>query len=117
MICPICNHSGARRSRRHSLSDYLVGLVGVYPWRCRDCHARFHSRLMSLSDSLHAHCPFCGNHQLRRISKDFVQGGLAPVWRLLGIPSFRCVPCRHNYFSLLPMRQEDDERFTLASGD
>ena len=31
--------------------------MGVYPWRCRMCSGRFHSREMSLSDGLHAHFP------------------------------------------------------------
>ena len=77
MTCPICKQNGARRSRRHSLADYVVSMLGILPWRCRECHARFHARLMPLSDALHAHCPHCGNMELQRISPEYVGSSLA----------------------------------------
>jgi hypothetical protein len=115
MICPICKQNGARRSRRQSLADYLVSALGILPWRCRECHARFHARLMPLNDTLHAHCPHCGNMELQRILPEYVESSFAPVWGLLGIPSYRCEPCRHKYFSLLPLRRVSESVCTSSS--
>ena len=109
MICPICKEHGARRSRRHSVADYALSAIGVYPWRCRACHTRFHARLMALNDTFHAHCPVCGNLELQHISPEHVRGALSLVWRLLGVPALRCEPCRYKYFSVLPLRQTEPE--------
>jgi hypothetical protein len=105
MICPVCKQPGARRSRRHSLADYIVSVMGIFPWRCNECHARFHARLMPLVDTFYAHCPHCGNTDLKRISPEYVGSRLASIWGVLRIPSYRCEPCRHKYFSVLPMRR------------
>jgi len=77
MTCPICKEHGARRSRRQSVADYALSAFGDYPWRCRACHTRFHARLMPLSDTFHAHCPVCGNLELKRISPEHVHSALA----------------------------------------
>jgi len=126
MICPLCKQPGVRRSRRQTLGDFLFGVVGVYPWRCRNCHGRFHARMMTLTESAHAHCPICGNHELKRISSDYVPGSMAFLWRLLQVPAYRCEPCRHKYFSILPLQaqqgqpepheeHEEEERISVAA--
>jgi len=117
MTCPICKHSGARRSRRQSFTDYILSALGVYPWRCQECHARFHARLMSLSNSLHAHCPICGNLALKRISPDYVDSLFGFAWRTLHVPAFRCEPCRYKYFSVLPLHRPQEREAELSSGD
>lgn len=117
MICPICKQHGARRSRRQTLADYIVSALGILPWRCRECHARFHARLMPLSDTLRAHCPHCGNTELQRIAPEYVGSRLGAVWGLLGIPSYRCEPCRHKYFSVLPPRRASENLYNPSSAD
>jgi hypothetical protein len=72
---------------------------------------------MSLSDSLHAHCPICGNPALKRISAEHVDSLFGFVWRNLHIPAFRCEPCRHKYFSILPLRHPTERHMGLSSGD
>jgi C4-type Zn-finger protein len=116
MTCPICKQGEARRSRRQTISDYVLSALGLLPWRCRQCNLRFYARLMPLSDSFHAHCPICGNLELKRISGDYVGGPLAFAWRILQIPAFRCEPCRYKYFSLLPLR-ESEEAVNLSSAE
>jgi hypothetical protein len=59
---------------------------------------------MTLSDSLHAHCPLCGNIELKRISPEHVDTPLGFLWGLLRIPAYRCEPCRYKYFSIRPWR-------------
>ena len=91
--------------------------MGVFPWRCEKCRARFHARLMPLSYSLYAHCPICGNLALKRISAEYVNTMTGFVWRLLRIPAFRCDPCRHKYFSVLPLHETRDHQVRVPSGD
>jgi C4-type Zn-finger protein len=117
MTCPLCHQDSARRSRRHSITDYLLSAAGVYPWRCQGCNARFYARLMPLSHSLRAHCPVCGNLALKRISADYVDSLSGPLWRFLRIPAFRCEPCRYKYFSILPMYREANKEAEAPTGD
>ena len=117
MTCPVCKSKDARRSRRQNIPDYLFSAFGVYPWRCRNCETRFYARLMTLSDSLHAHCPICGNHELKRISPEHVNTPLAFLWRMTSIPAYRCEPCRYKYFSIRPQRQNESELARMGSVD
>lgn len=114
MICPVCKHVGARRSRRQTAADYILGVFGVYPWRCRECRTRFHARMMGLSDALHAHCPICGNPDLKRIAPEHVRSPLSLIWRVCHLPALRCEPCRHKFFSILPRRYEGTAELSSA---
>lgn len=53
----------------------------------------------------YAHCSICGNLDLKRISPEYVPGFMGAVGRLLGLPSLRCEPCRHKFFSVRPIKQ------------
>lgn len=117
MTCSICNKPGARRSRRQTVADHLISVFGIYPWRCSECHSRFRSRLMPLSYSFRAHCPFCGNLELRRIAPEFVDSPFAALWKILRIPALRCDPCRYKYFSLLPLRETEERVYHTSIGD
>ena len=99
------------------MADYALTSIGVYPWRCKQCEARFHARLMPINDALHAHCPLCGNSQLKRISADYIATPLSFFWRTLRIPAYRCEPCRHKYFSILPYRSRPRPLEELSSAD
>ena len=115
MNCPTCKCAQARSSRRQSTADYILSLFGLYPWRCQSCKARFHARLMSFSDSVHAHCPICGNPALKRIAPEHVNSLFGFLWRNLRIPAFRCEPCRYKYFSILPLQQQEKHEVELSS--
>jgi C4-type Zn-finger protein len=117
MTCPVCKSIDARRSRRQYAGDYIFSIFGVYPWRCKTCETRFHARLMTLSDSLHAHCPICGNAELQRIAADRVDTPLGFLWRRLSIPAYRCEPCRYKYFSIRPYRNRERELAGITSAD
>ena len=116
MNCPVCKSKNSRRSRRQGGMDFLFSVLGLYPWRCRKCEVRFYARRMSLSDSLHAHCPICGNPEVKRVSPEVVNSPLGFLWRRLPVPAYRCDPCRHKYFSIRPQRagQEEVARMTPA---
>jgi len=115
MHCPLCR-ARCRRSRRRSFLDYAAALVGKLPWRCSGCGLRFRARIAPVSSLLVAHCSLCGNAELKRIAPEHVNGLFAPLWRFLHVAAFRCVPCRHKFFSLRPLRKEvEEEQFKIAS--
>jgi C4-type Zn-finger protein len=72
---------------------------------------------MPLRDSLHAHCPICGNPALKRISPEHVNSPFGFFWRRLHVPAFRCEPCRYKYFSILPLRHTAERQAEISSGD
>ena len=43
-VCPKCANESVSRSRRRTVSDYLLALVGLRPYRCRECDYRYHAR-------------------------------------------------------------------------
>jgi len=49
----------------------------------------------------YVHCARCGNLDLQRISSEYVEGAFVWLFRMMGLPSYRCAPCRHRFFSLL----------------
>ena len=108
MNCPVCKSGQVRRSRRQSLMDHTFSVLGVYPWRCMSCESRYYARLMTLNDSLRAHCSICGNHELKRIDREHVNTPLAFLGRWLSLPAYRCEPCRKKFFSVRPFRPQPD---------
>jgi hypothetical protein len=64
----------------------------------------------------YARCSICGNQELKRIAPEHVNGFASVIWRTLGIPALRCMPCRHKFFSLRPLSKEaPDDRMKIAS--
>jgi hypothetical protein len=86
--------------------DYLFSSADILPWRCEACESRFHARPVPFRISLYAHCSICGSADLQRIAPEHVPGWSAFLGRLLGLPSLRCDPCRHKFFSLRPPMPE-----------
>jgi len=41
VICPSCASNECRRSRRKNVRERVFSWAGIYPFRCRDCRARF----------------------------------------------------------------------------
>jgi DNA-directed RNA polymerase subunit RPC12/RpoP len=115
MICPACHAPACRRSRRRTFMDFAAALIGSLPWRCSRCGMRFRSRLSPVSSKLSAHCAICGNRDLKRIAPEHVTGFAAPFKRLLGMPAYRCIPCRHKFFSFRPLKEPQDDQLRIAS--
>src|SRR5215813_734229 len=107
MKCPVCRGEELRRSRRRGFVEAVLGFFGVLPWRCESCEARFLARATPLSWVLYAHCPKCGGTELKRIAPEHVPGATSTLWRILGVPSLRCEPCREKFFSLRPPRKSE----------
>jgi hypothetical protein len=69
------------------------------------CGRRFRAGVVPLRYVLVAHCKKCGNFDLQRISREYVEGPFAPLFRLARFRAYRCEPCRHKFFSLLRRRE------------
>jgi hypothetical protein len=106
MICPQCRSAHCFRSRRSGVFDFLSTGLGLRPWRCHTCDLRFYARHVAIPFARYAHCPKCGNFDLKRIARDRVEEGtLIFLKRFLGFPAYRCDPCRQRFFSVLPFRR------------
>ena len=106
LICPQCLGDQCHRSKRQWLRDYLIGLSGLRPWRCRICKLRFFAGVVPVSFAFYAHCSLCGNFNLQRISRNHVfEGWSAGLFRLLRFPAYRCAPCRYRFVTFLPHRR------------
>jgi hypothetical protein len=44
MQCRYCSSEMCHRATRHGLQDFLFRLIGMFPWRCTLCGARFYRR-------------------------------------------------------------------------
>jgi predicted RNA-binding Zn-ribbon protein involved in translation (DUF1610 family) len=115
MVCPVCHSEKIRRSRRRGFSEIVLSFFGVLPWRCESCETRFHARATPLNWLLYAHCPVCGTTELKRIAPDHVPGPSAILWRMLGVNSLRCEPCRQRFFSVRPLRRHEEAARTEAA--
>ncbi len=104
MHCPRCKRESSRRSRRRGLHEYLLSLVGVYPWRCGDCGRRFYATLVPLRHLLYAHCPRCGNFNLEFASGAARKARFGFVGRLPFVSALRCDLCRLNFVTLRALR-------------
>jgi len=100
MICPSCGDESCLRSHRRGIGDWLVTVAALRPWRCMKCKSRFYGRTAAVAFFRHPRCPRCGNLELRRIAKQWVEEGkFRLVFRMLNVPAYRCDPCRHRFFS------------------
>jgi hypothetical protein len=106
MICPQCRSEECFRSHRGGVADFLGTLFQLRPWRCRTCDKRFYAWSVALPFARYAHCSRCGNFDLQHIDRDRVDmGTLVFLKRFLGLPAYRCDPCRQKFFSVLPYRK------------
>src|ERR1700685_3319512 len=106
MICPRCRSTDCFRSPPDGVSAPVSTVAGLRPWRCHTCDHRFYSWRVPLRFSLYAHCSKCGNFDFEHISRHRVeQATLMLLKRWLGIPAYRCDPCRQRFFSVLPFRR------------
>jgi hypothetical protein len=72
---------------------------------------------MSFNELVHAHCPICGNAELKRISGEHVAHTFSFLWRWLAVPAYRCEPCRHKYFSIRPCRSRQNQLASSSTAD
>ena len=105
MVCPTCRSALCRRSKRKGVGDHFWGLLGLRPWRCRTCEARFYAWLVPASCVVYVHCPRCGNLDLQRKPKAAGEGWAMGLLRLVHVRAYRCDPCQYRFFSFLAFRR------------
>jgi hypothetical protein len=106
MICPQCRSADCFRSHRGGVVDFVATVAGLRPWRCHTCDLRFYAWRVAASFAGYAHCPRCGNFDLDQVSRDRVPQNLKnSILRVLGLPAYRCDPCREKFFTLRPYRR------------
>ena len=102
--CPDCGGSNIRRSRYLNYKERLGSLVNVYPFRCRDCGARFKADVLMLKQLFFAKCPRCLRMELSTWSRHAFR---PTVWQnvlvVLGAQQrYRCSSCRVNFVAFRP---------------
>ena len=104
--CPHCGGEHVRRSRHRDRKERLRALLGIYPFRCRDCSFRFRSGVWLLGRSWYAKCPRCLRTELTTWSRRFYQ---ATPWQnvqvFFGAERCRCSACRYNFVTFRPLLQ------------
>ena len=107
LICQHCGGTSLRRSKRQSAFELSKMLLGIYPFRCLDCDARFWVSVWLFKKLPFAKCPKCLSGELIIWPEKYFHPTLR--YRLLvaiGAHRYRCVPCRHNFLSLRPRHLE-----------
>ena len=109
LSCPKCGAREARISHRRTLAEYLRGLVGIYPLRCRRCNTRWETSVWHAGDWRYARCPKCYRQQLTTWSEQYYNAPTSAIFQLrLGATPYRCAACRCNFVSFKKCK----ERFT-----
>lgn len=90
-----------RRSRRRGTYERTLSLLGLFPWRCQTCEARFFAGLVPPKFFTYVHCPNCGNLDVEHVRRERVVGGVwTTIKRVMKFPAYRCDACRTRFFSL-----------------
>lgn len=103
LVCANCGSESVRRSKRQSLSEVPRMALGIYPFRCMTCSARFHASVWLLSRLPYAKCPKCFGRELTIWpAKLFAPGLWNRVATMLGAQRYRCPSCRKHFVSFRP---------------
>jgi rubrerythrin len=106
IACPGCGGSHIRRARYRDKKERLRALLGVYPFRCRECGTRFLAGVLMLRRLLYAKCPRCLRTDLTTWSPHFYQASLLQNTKLVfGGQRYRCSVCRYNFVSFRPRKR------------
>jgi DNA-directed RNA polymerase subunit RPC12/RpoP len=101
MTCPECKSMNCRRSHRRGLREAALSLLGIKPWRCLECDARFWARRMPLSLLRYVHCSECGSVWVQKIPGLRVdRDRLGALKQAAGATAYRCPRCRRRFFSI-----------------
>lgn len=98
--CPNCGANNIRTSRAKSFLERVNSLVGVCPFRCRNCTHRFSAPVWDLSIWPYARCPKCLRTELSTWSEQYYRPPWTTTFMLrIGATPYRCEFCRCNFAS------------------
>lgn len=109
LVCPRCGTRETKVAPRVGFVEFLKGLVGTYPLKCRRCQHRWLTSAWEEGAWKYARCPRCYRQELTTWSERYYH---PPLWTVtllrLGATPYRCPACRCNFASFRPCK----ERFT-----
>ena len=105
LACPNCGTREVRVSHVQGLAEYLMGLVGISPLRCRRCNRRWRTSVWSNGSWKYARCPRCYRQELTSWT---MQHYNPPRWTRfllrMGAKPLRCAACRCNFAAFKPRK-------------
>ena len=114
LACPKCGARDPRISQRKGLGEFIKGMLGVYPLRCRRCNERWTTSMWEGSAWRYARCPKCYRQELSTWSEQYYNPPSKIRWMLgAGATPYRCATCRYNFASFKKCK----ERFTWRHKD
>jgi len=100
VVCPQCGSKQLRVSRIRGFRERFRSIVGILPFRCRQCEHRFESAIWSLSTVRYARCPKCLRMELSTWSEQYYNPPRTTILKLrMGATPYRCEFCRCNFAS------------------
>src|SRR5947209_20071495 len=106
LACPKCGTRDVRVSHRKGLGEFVRGIFGIYPLRCRRCRSRWTTSVWSSGDWKYARCPRCYRQALTTWSEQYYR---PPRWTHIllrcGATPYRCAACRCNFASFRPCKE------------
>jgi DNA-directed RNA polymerase subunit RPC12/RpoP len=102
--CPNCGQQNIRSSTVRGIPERLRSVLGIFPFRCRNCGQRFFAPLWRPSLVRYARCPKCMRTNLSKWSERYYHPPLRVIFKLrMGALPYRCDACRHNFASFRRM--------------
>jgi hypothetical protein len=85
----------------------MLHLIGIYKFRCEECHSRFRANISLFRFLAYAKCPSCHRMDLSRWSRDYYNPPTLTRWMLgIGATPVRCEYCRNNFWSFRFIREK-----------
>jgi len=104
--CPSCGGHNLRSSKVRGAAERLRSMIGILPFRCRQCGKRFSTRLWDFSSWKYARCPACLGTELGSWSDHYYNASLSVRMLVtMGAHRYRCEHCRYNFASFRYCRE------------
>ena len=105
--CPECDSASVRPARAGGFRERCLRLFGYDVARCQDCGHRFLALPFGgWGESVFARCPRCLRQDLAMWDPKYYRTSLKTRLKLwFGANRWRCEPCRCNFASFRPRKQ------------
>lgn len=114
--CPNCGSRFIRGARMRGLAARAKSVVGIFPFRCRECEHRFESFILDFSMWRYARCPKCLRTELSTWSEHYYNPPfLTRMLLRIGATPYRCEFCRCNFASFRACRERFSWRRRAAN--
>ena len=105
--CPHCSSKSLRMSKVRGFGGRMRSMIGILPFRCRQCDKRFNAAIWNLTIIHYARCPKCLRMELSTWSEQYYKAPFRIVAKLrLGATPYRCDFCRCNFASFRACKEK-----------